>query len=119
MEQDLVIFEMQAELCKVMGHAVRLRIVHILKDGPKCVTDLVNALVNVAQPTVSRHLSIFRSAGVLTTRRDGTEAIYEIANPRIIGVCETMRTILAERESQYNDLFDRIRNEKDQFNESN
>jgi ArsR family transcriptional regulator, arsenate/arsenite/antimonite-responsive transcriptional repressor len=108
MEQDIVIFEMHAQLCKVMGHVVRLRIVNLLKEGPKCVNDIVGSLGNVAQPTVSRHLSVLRSAGILTTHKEGTESIYEIANPKIIGVCETMRTIIAERESQYIDIFQRL-----------
>lgn len=109
MEPDVIIFEMQAQLCQVLGHAVRLRIVHSLKEGPKCVNNLVAVLKNVPQPTVSRHLSVLRSAGILSTRRQGMEIIYEIANPKIVGVCEMMRTILAERESQQLELLHRIR----------
>ena len=105
MDDDLVIFEMHAQMCKVMGHVIRLRIVHLLKEEPMCVSEISEALGNVAQPTVSRHLSILRSAGILSTHREGAESIYEIANPKIIGVCETMRSIIAERESQYIDYF--------------
>lgn len=108
MEPDVIIFEMQAQLCQVLGHAVRLRLVHELKEGPKCVNELVAALKNVPQPTVSRHLSVLRSAGILSTHRQGMEIIYEIANPKIVGVCEMMRTILAERESQQLELLHRI-----------
>jgi hypothetical protein len=32
------------------------------------------------------------------------EAIYKITNPKIVGVCDMMRTILAERESHQADL---------------
>ncbi|KAF0108113.1 MAG: ArsR family transcriptional regulator [Anaerolineaceae bacterium] len=108
MEQDLIIFEMQAQLCQVLGHAIRLRIVHTLKEGPQCVNELVAALQNIPQPTVSRHLAVLRSAGIVSTRRQGMEIIYEIATPKIVGVCEMMRTILAERESQQLELLHRI-----------
>ncbi|MFN2216519.1 MAG: ArsR/SmtB family transcription factor [Anaerolineales bacterium] len=113
MDEDMVIFEMHAHMCKVMGHVIRLRIVHLLKDGPKCVSDITELLGNTTQPTVSRHLSILKSAGILSTHREGSESIYEIANPKIIGVCETMRTIIAERESQYIDFFQNYGKEKE------
>jgi DNA-binding transcriptional ArsR family regulator len=98
MEQEYPIFEMQAQLCQVLGNSIRLRIVSALKSGPKCVNELVAILKNVPQPSVSRHLGVLRSAGVLSARRSGMEAIYEITNPKIVGVCDMMRTILAERE---------------------
>jgi ArsR family transcriptional regulator len=104
MEQEYPIFEMQAQLCQVLGNSTRLRIVSALKSGPMCVNELVALLENVPQPTVSRHLAILRSVGVLSTRRSGMEAIYKITNPKIVGVCDMMRTILAERESHQADL---------------
>jgi DNA-binding transcriptional ArsR family regulator len=100
MDQEFAVFEMQAQLCQVLGNTIRLRIVSALKGGPQCVNELVAILKTVPQPTVSRHLAVLRSAGVLLAHRQGMETIYEIANPKIVGVCEMMRSILAERESQ-------------------
>jgi len=108
MDQEFIVFEMQAQLCQVLGHTIRLRIVSALKAGPKCVNALVAELKNIPQPTVSRHLAVLRSAGILSTHRQGMETIYEITNPKIVGVCEMMRTILAERESQQLELLHRI-----------
>lgn len=108
MDQEFIVFEMQAQLCQVLGHTIRLRIVSALKAGPKCVNALVAELKNIPQPTVSRHLAVLRSAGILSTHRQGMETIYEITNPKIVGVCEMMRAILAERESQQLELLHRI-----------
>lgn len=98
MDHDLLVFDMQAQLCQALGHSVRLRIVHALKEGSMCVNALVAILKDIPQPTISRHLAVLRSAGVLSTERQGMEVIYQIANPKIVGVCEMMRNILAERE---------------------
>ena len=103
MNHELAIFEMQAQLCQSFGHAIRLRIIHTLKEGPKSVNDLA-ALLNASQPTISRHLSVLRSTGLLTAQRKGAEVFYAISNPKVIEVCETMRSILAERESLQLDL---------------
>ncbi|MFL5410518.1 MAG: ArsR/SmtB family transcription factor, partial [Myxococcales bacterium] len=40
---------------RALSDPTRLRIVHLLRDGPLCVGDLVTVL-RVAQPTASRHL---------------------------------------------------------------
>lgn len=100
MEKDSFVLEKQAQLCQALGHIVRLRIVHALKQGPRCVNELVTVLEDTPQPTISRHLAVLRSAGVVTTRRHGMEVIYEISDPKIVAVCEMMRKILAEQESR-------------------
>jgi DNA-binding transcriptional ArsR family regulator len=103
MNHELLIFEMQSQLCQSLGHAIRLRIIHTLKDGPKSVNEIA-AIVGASQPTVSRHLSVLRSTGLLIAQRKGPEVYYAITNPKVVEVCEMMRSILAERESLQLDL---------------
>jgi DNA-binding transcriptional ArsR family regulator len=103
MAHELQIFEMQAQLCQSLGNSIRLRIIHTLKDVPKSVNELA-AVVDASQPTVSRHLSVLRSTGILTAQRKGAEVFYEITNPKVVEVCDMMRSILAERESLQLDL---------------
>jgi len=104
---DIDIFDLQAQLCQSLSHAVRLRIIHTLKEAPKSVNE-ISAEVNVSQSTVSRHLAVLRSTGLLTAHRKGQEVFYKIANPKVVEVCEMMRLILAERETQQLDLLQRI-----------
>ncbi len=107
MNHEFEIFEMQAQLCQSLGHAVRLRIVHLLKEGPKSVNEIAK-MVGVSQPTSSRHLSILRSNGILMANRKGSEVYYSISNPKIVEVCEMMRAILTERQSQYFDILNSL-----------
>lgn len=108
MNQENLIFEMQAELLHSMAHPLRLRIVHLLKDGPRSVNEISTALGST-QSSVSRNLAVLRSTGLLTAHRRGAEVFYEITNPKVVEVCEMMRKILAERESMQMSLFDRFR----------
>lgn len=57
-------------LLGAFAHPVRLRILNLLHDGDLCVGDLVT-LLEVPQPTVSRHLGLLREAGLVVTRKDG------------------------------------------------
>ena len=103
MNHEIQIFEMQAQLCQSLGHTIRLRIIHTLKEGPKSVNEIA-AILDASQPSISRHLAVLRSTGILTATRKAQEVIYEITNPKVVEVCEMMRSILAERESLQFDL---------------
>ena len=100
-------FDIQAKLCQAMGHAIRLEIVHILRDEPKRVGDLVEIL-DLPQPTVSRHVSIMRNAGILAQQREQGGLFYQIANPKIISVCDLMREVLTEQYAQQSQLIDQL-----------
>jgi DNA-binding transcriptional ArsR family regulator len=99
----LEVFEMQARLCQSMSHATRLRIVHILREGPKRVADLVQATA-LSQASVSRHLIILRNCGVVTAQRQGQEILYHITSPKIVAVCDLMREVLAEQAAHQSDM---------------
>jgi ArsR family transcriptional regulator len=110
MNRELYLLDLQAELCQSLSNATRLRIIQILKESPKSVGD-ISAELNMAQPTVSRHLAVLRASGLLTANRKAQEVFYEIANPKVVVVCEMMRSILAEREVQHSNLLHYIQTE--------
>ena len=90
------VFELQAALCQAMSYPTRLELVHILRNGARCVDDLAKTTgVNLA--SVSRHLSILRNCGVVTARRSGHEVLYELANPKVAMICDLMREVLVEQ----------------------
>lgn len=62
-----------AAICKALAHPARIRIVRHLKQLNQCICgDLVDALP-LAQSTVSQHLKILKSAGVVRERLKGRE----------------------------------------------
>ncbi len=94
--KDKKIFEIQAEVCKVLTSPKRLEIIHALKDGEKSVSELVEIL-GIPKANVSQHLSILRSRGILKSRREGVNIFYSIANPKVIEACRLMREVLMEQ----------------------
>ena len=56
----------------------RLRILKLLQVGPMCVCELT-AVLGIAQPSVSRHLMLLRSAGLVLDQRDGQWIEYRLA----------------------------------------
>ena len=63
---------------KALGHPVRLGIALRLADEPDtCACDFAEVF-GVSQPTVSQHLKVLREAGLVTTRRRGTQICYSL-----------------------------------------
>lgn len=57
----------------------RMAIVSMLADGERPAGDFVDALP-ISQPTVSRHLSVLREAGLVAVRKDANRRLYRL-NP--------------------------------------
>ncbi len=72
-----------AEFFKALSHPVRLKIISILIEGKQCVKNL-GELLNMSQPSVSQHLSILRSRGIVGWKREGSIICYYIKDERIL-----------------------------------
>ncbi|MGN6185758.1 MAG: ArsR/SmtB family transcription factor [Thermoanaerobaculia bacterium] len=59
----------------------RLRILHLLRDVELCVGELVTIL-DMPQPTISRHLAYLRRSALVVTRKSGQWMYYSIAPAR-------------------------------------
>lgn len=66
---------------RAFSDPTRLRILHVLQGGELCVGDLVK-IIQVPQPTASRHLAYLRRAGLVATRKDGIWTYYTLAAVR-------------------------------------
>ena len=66
---------------RAFSDRTRLRILHLLRRGELCVCDLVEVL-DVPQPSASRHLSYLRKAGLVVARKAGYWTYYSLAPAR-------------------------------------
>jgi DNA-binding transcriptional ArsR family regulator len=95
MRKEKSIYELQAEICKILSSPKRIEIISALKDGEKTVTELVDILGS-PKANVSQHLAVMRLKGILKSRRDGVNIYYSIANPKVVQACALMREVLNE-----------------------
>ena len=79
-----------AEMVRVLGHPVRLRIVELLEAGELTVTQLQDGL-EAPQALVSQQLARMRAAGIVTGRRSGSNVWYTIADPRVARMLACLR----------------------------
>lgn len=97
------IFEIQADLCKCISSAVRIEIVHVLRDGPQRVSEIAH-ITGHSQATISRHLGVLRNGGIVTAHRHAQDVVYQIANLKIVEICDLMREVLVEEASRRSKL---------------
>jgi ArsR family transcriptional regulator len=65
---------------KALGDPARLRLVSLIASHPggeACVCD-ISGTIDLSQPTISHHLKVLRSAGLLDSERRGTWVYYRV-----------------------------------------
>jgi len=72
-------------ILKAMAHPTRLHILELLSEGEWCVCDL-HREVGSDISTVSKHLAVMRSAGLVQDRRHGTQVFYSLQAPCILNI---------------------------------
>ncbi len=70
---------------KVLANQDRLLLLCQLSQGEMCVSDLETAL-GIQQPTLSQQLGVLRNEAVVSTRRDGKNIYYSVADPDLLQV---------------------------------
>ncbi len=67
-----------AALAKALAHPARISILRLLLATPGCIGGTIVGAVGLAQSTVSEHLRILKSAGLITGEIDGPRICYAL-----------------------------------------
>ena len=85
-----------SEYFSILSEPMRLRILNLLREGEKCVQELVEA-TETSQANVSKHLKVMLQAGILSRRAEGTSAYYKVEDELIFELCNLVCDRLATR----------------------
>lgn len=72
--------EIRSNIIRALAHPVRLMIVDILRDGEKPFSE-INNVFQVDKSTVSKHLTVLKEAGIVSSRKDRHDTIYSLEVP--------------------------------------
>lgn len=93
--------EARAAIFKALGHPGRLQMLEMLASGERCVCDL-QAAVGSDMSTVSKHLALLKSAGLVQDTRRGAWVWYRLKYPVLPELLKcvdsVLRSDLAERQ---------------------
>jgi len=99
------VVRLHADFCSALADARRLLILYALDEGPKNVSQLTKVL-EVSQPTVSRHLKMLRERGLVTAQREGNAVIYRLADHRLIQALDLLRAVMRDQWVRKAELMD-------------
>ena|SRR5687768_6359182 len=87
------ISEIKAELFKALGHPARVRILEVLAEGERAVSEM-QPLVGIEASHLSQQLAILRRAGVVSTRKAGASVIYALRDPQMVELLAVAKKML-------------------------
>lgn len=81
-----------AAVGRALADPKRLCVLESLAAGERSVSEL-SVCVGCQVPNMSQHLAVLRSAGLVTTRRDGNTIFYRLADTRVLEAYRLIQTI--------------------------
>ncbi len=87
--------ELHARFCEAFTSPKRLEILNLLRDRELCVGAL-SKLANLPQSSVSQHLAVLRSRGIVAARREGVTIYYSLSTARIMAAFDIITEVLLE-----------------------
>jgi DNA-binding transcriptional ArsR family regulator len=92
-KNEIEIFERQARLCRVFAHPHRLQILDLLGNGEKGAAEM-QQILGISKTSMSQHLALLKSVGVVNTRRNGKQIYCSLAIPEVKQACQLIRKVL-------------------------
>jgi DNA-binding transcriptional ArsR family regulator len=97
------IYEVKAEFFKTLGHAARIRVLEILRDGPHSVSEL-QPKVGIESSHLSQQLAVLRRAGIVRADRKGSSMIYSVVDVQIFDLLQMAKEIMTRSLSAAGEL---------------
>jgi len=102
MEEQII--ALKADILKAMAQPTRLKILELLRDGERCICEIVPA-INGEQSNISRHISLMQKSNLVTTRKDGVRVMVKVRDPKIFDILDRVSQILKEQIKEREKLF--------------
>jgi ArsR family transcriptional regulator len=89
------LYRLKAEFFKTLGHPARIRVLELLSVGEQSVTELQRA-IGIESSHLSQQLAVLRRAGLVRTRKQGTQVFYVVAAAEVADLLALARHILTD-----------------------
>jgi ArsR family transcriptional regulator len=90
------VLELKAEILKALAQPTRMKILECLRDGEKCICEIVPA-INGEQSNISRHISLMQKSNLVTTRKDGVKVMVKVKDPKVFEILDSIALLLKKQ----------------------
>ena len=95
--------EERARIIKAMAHPTRLFIVDELSRQERCVCELTE-MIGADVSTVSKHLGVLKSAGIVEDDKRGTQVFYALRMPCVLNFFSCVESVMRSRAKEQMEL---------------
>ncbi len=99
--------DFKAEFFKALAHPIRIKILEVLRESEKSVSEL-QLLLGLDQSGVSQQLSVLRAKNIIVTRKNGTSVYYSVRDPLIFDLLDIARAIFNNNLIDTKDLLQQL-----------
>jgi ArsR family transcriptional regulator len=85
-------YEAKAKMMKALAHPTRLFILDELSKGERCVCELRD-MVGADLSTVSKHLAVLKTAGIVSDDKRGLQVFYRLKTPCVLGFFDCVQQV--------------------------
>jgi ArsR family transcriptional regulator len=86
-------YKVKAQIIKALAHPTRLLIVDELAKGERCVCELTK-LVGDDVSTVSKHLTVLKSGGIVVDEKRGQQVFYTLRVPCVMKFFDCVASLM-------------------------
>jgi len=101
------VLELKAEILKALAQPTRLRILECLRDGEKCICEIVPS-INGEQSNISRHISLMQKNHLVSTRKEGVRVMVNVKDAKIFEILDKVGAILKNQMKEQEKLLAQI-----------
>jgi len=102
------VLELKAEILKALAQPTRLRILELLRNGEKCICEIVPA-INGEQSNISRHISLMQKSHLVTTRKDGVKVMVKVSDAKVFEILDSIALLLKKQIIETGKLVQQLR----------
>ena len=84
---------------KLLANVERMLLLCQLSQGERCVSELEEQL-GIHQPTLSQQLGVLRNEAVVSTRREGKNIFYSVADPDLLEILAVLYRLYCPKEKR-------------------
>ena len=93
----------RAAVLKALAHPTRLWLLEQLQQQEQCVCELTDG-VNADISTVSKHLSVLKQVGIISSRREGKQIYYRLETPCLLKMLGCLETVIEKNARNHAEL---------------
>ncbi len=102
---------LKADFFKAIGHPTRIQILEYLRDGERCVCEII-AELELEQSNVSQHLGLLKKQDLVIARKDGARMMYRLKDKGVLDIIDAVAEILDRRLDETREALHFIRSGK-------